>query len=270
MSMSSAAPVVLAIGAHPDDIELLFAGTLRLLVESGWQLRCVTMTGGDLGASSGTREAIRARRLAEAERAAAVLGGTHAWAGFHDMHVFYNAETLAATVEQIRQAAPEIVITHSPECYAVDHEQTATIARAACFGSGVPLFATGGAPAMRAVPALYYSDAVEDRDQFGRPVVPSFFVDVTDIFARRQEALACHASQRDWLRDYHGDDEFLASNERAARRRGQACGARYAEGFRQHLGAAFPQENRLGDALRRHIRHHAAARSGHLDPVLPP
>lgn len=248
-------PVVLAVGAHPDDIEFLFAGTLRLLVEANWGLRCVTMTGGDLGASAGTREAIRGKRLEEAARAAAVLGGTHTWAGFHDMHVFYNEETLRAVAELIRRATPTIVITHSPDCYALDHEQTAMIVRAACFAAGLPLLKTGSASPIPSVPALYYSDAIDDRDKFGRPVAPSFYVDVTRSFAKRQEALACHASQRDWLRAYHGEDEFLDSNERAARRRGQACGVTHAEGFRQHLGAAYPQENRLAAVLGESIRH---------------
>jgi LmbE family N-acetylglucosaminyl deacetylase len=157
-------------------------------------------------------------------------------------------------VDLVRQTAPSIVITHSPDCYAVDHEQTALIVRAACFGAGLRLWETGTPPLETGVPALFYSDAVEDRDKFGRPVVPAFHVDITSVFARRQDALACHASQREWLQQYHGDGDYLASNERAARRRGKACGVRYAEGFRQHLGAAFPQENRLAAALGTYFR----------------
>ena len=240
---------VLAVMAHPDDIELLCAGTVRLLVERGWELRCATLTGGDLGAPGGSRDAIRATRLAEAEAAARVLGGTYACAGLDDLTIHYCPEQLVAVTDLLRLFRPDVVITHSPECYMLDHEETAKLVRMACFAAGMQLF-PGAAPATgKGVPALYYADAFEGKDKFGRPVVGDFWIDVTSVFDVRQAALACHASQREWLRSHHGVDDYLNSNARLAREHGGRCGAELAEGFRQHLGHGYPQENVLGQAL---------------------
>ncbi len=235
--------------AHPDDVEFLCAGTLRLLVEQGWELHCVTLSGGDMGAPRGTREAIRATRLTEAESAARVLGGTYAWAGLDDLSIYYCPEQLEKVTDTLRRFAPDLVITHSPDCYMLDHEETSKLVRMACFGAGIPLFPGPTQATGKGVPALYYADALEGKDKFGRPIVADFWIDVTPVFDRRQEALACHASQRDWLRAHHGVDNYLATNEALARAQGERCGARYAEGFRQHLGHGYPQEDVLGAAL---------------------
>ncbi len=235
--------------AHPDDIEFLCAGTLRLLVARGWELRCVTLSGGDLGARGGSREAIREARLVEAREAAGVLGGTYDWAGLDDLAIYYCPEQLEKVTDALRRFAPDLVITHSPDCYMLDHEETAKLVRMACFGAGIPLFRGQAQPTGTGVPALYYADALEGKDKFGRPVVGDFWVDVTSVFEIRQAALACHASQREWLRSHHGADDYLRTNDRFARAQGERCGVRYAEGFRQHLGHGYPQHDVLGEAL---------------------
>jgi len=242
-------PAVLAAFAHPDDMELLCAGTLRLLADAGWRVAVVTLCGGDLGATSGTREAVRARRLKEAEAGAAEVGATYAWAGLDDFALHYAPAPLAAVTEQVRRAAPDVVLTHPPADYLADHEECSRLVRMACFAAGVPLYATSSPPTGKPVPALYYADALEGMDAFGRPLEPGFRIDVTASFAARERALACHASQREWLRAQHGIDEVLAENERLARACGARCGVRYAEGFRQHLGHGYPRENVLGRAL---------------------
>lgn len=240
---------VLAVMAHPDDIEFLCAGTLRLLVEAGWELRCVTLSGGDKGAPAGRPPEVRETRLAEAEAAAAILGGSYEWAGLEDLTIHYCPEHLERATDAIRRFRPDVVITHSPECYMLDHEETSKLVRMATFCAGIPLFSTPTPATGRAVPALYYSDAFGGVDRFGRPVIAGFKIEVTSVFDVRQQALACHMSQREWLRVHHGVDDYLATNERFARMAGEKAGARYAEGFRQHLGHGYPQENVLGEAL---------------------
>ena len=61
--------------------------------------------------------------------------------------------------------------------------------------------------------------------------------------------LCCHASQRDWLLAHHGIDEYVNTMQEGARTRGRDIGVEYAEGLRQHLGHAFPQENLLAEVL---------------------
>lgn len=250
----STPPRVLAALAHPDDIELLCAGTLRLLVERGWELRCVTLSGGDLGAPGGTRDAIRERRLAESARAAEVLGGDYRWAGLNDLAICYGPDQLETVTGMLRGFRPDLVITHSPDCYMLDHEETSRLVRTACFTAGMALF-PGETPATgKGVPSLYYTDAVEGKNKFGQPVMADFWIDVESVFATRQKALACHESQREWLRSYHGLDDYLAAGERFARQQGGNCGCELAEGFRQHLGHGYPQENVLAKELKAYVR----------------
>lgn len=251
-------PKVLAAMAHPDDIELLCAGTLRLLVNAGWELRCVTLTGGDMGAPAGTRDAIRERRLGEAARAASVLGGSFDWVGLDDLSIHYCPEQLEKVTDALRRFAPDLVITHSPSCYMIDHEETARLVRMACFAAGAPLF-PGTSPATgKGVPALYYADAVEGKDMFGHPVQADFWIDVTSVFDVRQEALACHASQQDWLRSHHGTADMLETNARCAHEHGARAAVQVAEGFRQHLGHAYPGRDVLAEALAGFVRRRSS------------
>lgn len=248
-----AKPKALAVMAHPDDVEFLCAGTLRLLVDCGWEMQCITVSGGDMGAPAGSREEARATRLREAENAARVLGGSYAWAGMDDLAIYYCPEQLQKVTDALRRFGPDLVITHSPQCYMLDHEETSKLVRTACFAAGIPLF-PGPTPATgKGVPALYYADAMDGKDAFGRPVTGDFWIDVASVFSVRQEALACHVSQREWLRSHHGVDDYLLKNEDCARRTGRMCGASHAEGFRQHLGHGYPQHNLLGEALDRFL-----------------
>ncbi len=246
-------PRVLAAFAHPDDIEFLCAGTLRLLVEAGWELRCVTLSGGDLGGAAGTRETIRARRLEEARAGAAVLGGSFEWAGMNDAEICYGPEQVRRLTEVFRRFEPDVILTHSPRCYMLDHEETAKLVRMAAFTMPIPLFPVAEPATSRGVPALYYADAMEGKDLFGEPVVADFWVDVGSTFSVRQRALACHESQREWLRAHHGEEDYLATGERLARLHGARAGVEFAEGFRQHLGHGYPQRDVLAEALREFV-----------------
>lgn len=241
---------VLAIMAHPDDIELSCAGTLRLLVERGWTLACATVCGGDLGALGGTRDAIRSRRLEESQAAAKVLGGTYRWVGINDLEVHYCPQQLRMVTDVIRHFQPAIVVTHSPDCYMLDHEETSRLVRMACFAAGVPLYDSGEEPpTANGVPALYYVDPLEGVDKFGTAVKASFHVNIESTLSFRQQALACHASQREWLKAHHGIDNYLDTGESLARDAGRIAGFPFAEGFRQHLGHGYPKQNVLAATL---------------------
>jgi LmbE family N-acetylglucosaminyl deacetylase len=141
-----------------------------------------------------------------------------------------------------------IVFTHPPSDYLVDHEMTSRLVRAACYAAGVPKIRTGedaAAPPAPGVPYLYYADLVEGKDIFGRPVAPGFYLDISEVIEVKVRMLACHASQREWLLRQHGMDHYLDSMTEWAARRGAEAGVTYAEAFRQHLGHAYPQDNKL-------------------------
>ncbi len=76
-----------------------------------------------------------------------------------------------------------------------------------------------------------------------------FTVNVADSFPRKREMLAEHASQREWLRQHHGMDDYLDAMERATRERGQRAGFAYGEGFRQYRGHPYPQSPLLQELL---------------------
>jgi hypothetical protein len=61
----------------------------------------------------------------------------------------------------------------------------------------------------------------------------------------KEEMLCCHQSQRNWLLKHHGMDNYVISMKKLGEKRGEQIGSRFAEGFRQHLGHAYPQDNIL-------------------------
>jgi len=244
--------VVLSIMAHPDDAEILCGGTLLLLAKRGWTVHIATATEGDCGSPDRSPEEIAAVRRKEAKRSAALLRGTWHWLGLRDLEVIYDRAAIRSATRLLRRVRPDVVITHSPSDYMIDHEETAKIARAACFNAPIPNAPVGSAASERpieTIPALYYADPVEGLDPFGIPLLPSIAIDTSEVIDEKAELLACHASQREWLRAHHGIDEYLERMKDWGRERGRTFGLAYAEGFRQHLGHAYPREDVLARAL---------------------
>jgi LmbE family N-acetylglucosaminyl deacetylase len=245
-------PTVLSILAHPDDAEMLCAGTLiRLAREKGCAVHIATMTPGDCGsATMGPDEIARVRR-AEGAAAAARIGATYHCVEQRDLRVFYTNESLDAVVRLLRTVRPDVVFTHNPHDYHLDHEMTSLVVRAATFAAPIPNFLPGeaGRPATEQIPHLFYCDPVEGKDPFGNPIPPAFAIDVSKQIEEKAEMLACHASQRDWLRKHHGMDQYIVSMKEWTAKQGQARGVAYAEGFRQHLGHSYPQGNILKEWL---------------------
>lgn len=243
---------VLAVMAHPDDIEFLCAGTLIRLKKLGYKIHMANVSAGDCGSMEQKPDEIARIRFAEARKAAAVVGATHYCVGSRDLLILYDAWHVRAAVELIRRVKPFLVITHSPTCYMADHEMTAELVRTATFIAGAPNFETLQTPAAKAasgVPYLYYADAVEHKDRFGKPALADFYIDVSGQMKTKERMLKCHASQRNWLIAHHGMDEYTATMKRWNAANGERCGVKYAEGFRQHLGHSYPQDNKLGELL---------------------
>ena len=168
-----------------------------------------------------------------------------------DLTIYYHERPLERVVQLLREVRPRIILTQSPLDYMLDHEQTSALTRAAAFAAAVPNFARGQgtAPALDHIPHLYYCDAIEGKDALGRDVEPAFRIDVSAVIEAKSAMLAAHASQREWLRRQHGMDQYLQAMRDWGARQGRALGVAYAEGFRQHLGHSYPQENLLGELL---------------------
>ena len=242
--------VVLGVFAHPDDAEFLCAGTLlRLVRQHGWQVHLATMTAGDCGSAELDPAQISRLRRTEAAQAAALLGGAYHCLEERDLLVMYNEQTLVRVTRLLRQVRPRLVLTHSPADYMLDHEMTSTVVRAAAFAAPIPNFLRGEAPPLDRIPHLYYCDPIEGKDALGHDVAPAFCIDISTVIEDKAAMLACHASQRQWLLKHHGMDQYLEAMRSWAARRGQTVGVWYAEGFRQHLGHSYPQNNLLAELL---------------------
>jgi LmbE family N-acetylglucosaminyl deacetylase len=246
------ADVILTVLAHPDDAEFLCAGTLiRLVREHGWEAHIASMTAGDCGSAELPPEEISRIRRGEGARAASLIGGTYHCLEQRDLLIAYNEPALERVTRLLRAVRPRIVLTHSPADYMLDHEMTSTLARAAAFGAPVPNFLRdrGHRPPLEHIPHLYYCDPIEGKDLHGREVTPDFAIDISAMIDTKADMLAAHASQRAWLLKHHGMDQYLQAMRDWGGQRGKACGVAYAEGYRQHRGHSYPQENLLGQLL---------------------
>jgi LmbE family N-acetylglucosaminyl deacetylase len=239
---------VLALHAHPDDVEFQCAGTLALLAEAGGAVTIATMTPGDCGSAELDAEAIAAIRRDEARAAAALIGADYLCLEFRDLAIFNDDEARRRVTEALRRSRPEVILTAPPIDYIADHEMTSLLVRDACFAASCPNYTTRQwepAPPLRKIPHLYFVDPLEGRDRQGQPVSAEFLVDVSRVFEAKRRMLACHASQRNWLLRQHGIDEYLEMQARWGAQRGAEIGVAQAEGFRQYRGHPYPQDNLL-------------------------
>lgn len=227
---------------------------MSLLANSGHRITIATMTPGDCGSRQYSPDETAAIRRAEAARAAALIGAGYRCLEFRDMAVFSDDASRRRVVELLRRVQPDIVLTASPVDYLSDHEATSALVRDACFAAPAPNYASGGGSALNAIPHLYFMDPVGGVDREGRPVPPDFFVDVSSSFERKREMLAEHASQRQWLLQHHGIDDYLEMMERWTRENGRRAGLELAEGFRRYKGHPYPQSALLEELLKGFVK----------------
>ena len=243
---------ILAIHAHPDDLEILAGGTLAHLAALGHRVVMVTMTPGDCGSDELGAEEASAVRRREAAASAARIGAEYYCAEFRDLAVFSDDVSRRRVTEVLRQVRPDLIITASPVDYMADHEAASQLVRDACFAAPVPNYATGlpgAAPPIRAIPHLYFADSLGSVDRDLRPIVPDFYVDVSATFETKKAMLAEHASQRNWLLQHHRVDDYLLQMERWTRTNGRRAGLELAEGFRRYKGHPYPESPLLEGLL---------------------
>jgi LmbE family N-acetylglucosaminyl deacetylase len=253
MEDRSSPPRILAIHAHPDDVEFQCAGTLALLKQMGCPVSIATMTAGDLGSAELSPPQIAAVRRKEAKASADLLGADYLCLEFGDLSIDADDASRRRVTEAVRRARPDIVLTAPPVDYHTDHEATSRLVRDALFAASIPFYRThqwDPAPPTERVPHLYYVDPIEGVDWFGQSVPFDFVIDTTSTFELKIKMLACHESQRAWLRRQHGVDEYLEMCRRWSEERGKPAGVTHGEAFRQHLGHPYPHSNRLGELLK--------------------
>jgi LmbE family N-acetylglucosaminyl deacetylase len=115
--------VALSFLAHPDDAEILCAGTLIRLRDAGWEVHIATATPGDCGTMDRNRWEISSVRTQEGAAAAKMIGATYHCLGEGDGLIVYDKPAIQKTVDLFRRIAPSLVFTHAPRDYMLDHEQ---------------------------------------------------------------------------------------------------------------------------------------------------
>lgn len=178
---------VLAIGAHPDDVELSCGGTIAKLVKQGHVVGLADLTEGELG-TRGSREI----RAAESAQAASVLGvAIRESLGIPDGNIELNEENRLKVIRLIRTYRPDVMLFSYPVDRHPDHEHSSTLCREAWFYAGLRKITTmaDGKPQEPFRPRAYYH--YMQWFEF----TPSFIVDVTDEFEMRMEAMQAFKSQ---------------------------------------------------------------------------
>lgn len=216
---------VLAIGAHPDDIELLCGGTMALYAQQGARVTFAIATNGEVGGPGDDPAPIARRRFEEATAATGALGADLIWMGYQDEMLFNTREVRERFIDAYRQARPDVVFVHSQEDYHPDHRTAGQVAIDARIPAAVPLVRTT-LPALDRIPHLFIMDTL---GAIGP--APELLVDVSATQATKERLLAIHDSQVEWMRIAYGDDYIVNAREQASLRARDA-GFAYAEGFR--------------------------------------
>ena len=235
--------IALSILAHPDDAEFVCAGTLALLAQKGWQTHIASMSPGNCGSAVMGPDEIAAIRRKEGAAAAEIIKGKFHCLESEDCFIRHDKATMLKAIGLIRKVRPTVIFTASPSDYLYDHEATSLIGRDAAFWSSVPNIRTEGFEPMQSIPYLYYCDPLDCETIFGEPVDPKTIVDISSVVETKAEMLASHASQRDWLIKQHGTDEYVIAMKSMGEQRGKQINCEYAEGFRQHVGNAYPKDD---------------------------
>ncbi len=236
---------VLAVGAHPDDVELGCGGTVALLARAGRRVGLLHLTRGEAGTRGTTAE-----RHAEAEAAAEALGAVELlFLDCGDGALRHGRVEEDALIEVLRRYRPEVILGPTPADRHPDHGRAHRLVADACFYSGLAARRAGELPPHR--PGAVYSYMQHD------PFEPAFVVDVTSVWEVKQRALDAYPSQIHPAGDESeadGRDEpitkvatadFRAAIEGRARHFGMLIGATYGEPFWSRLPLAVSDADTL-------------------------
>ena len=218
---------LLAVVAHPDDAELLCAGTLARAREDGAEIAICVLCRGDKGQPAKPIRNLAAVRRKEMKAAAALLGAELFLGEFPDGTLADNPAHRAKLIEIFRRFRPTLVLAHAPEDYHPDHRAASSLAEAASWFCASKGQQTKSAP-METPPALWFMDTIT-MSQF----LPEIYIDISQHTELKERLLRCHKSQlaRGKDGDFSPLEELMQVQFKA---RGMQSNVVAAEAFRQH------------------------------------
>ena len=221
---------VLAIGAHPDDLEFRCAGTLARYAGRGDKVFMVTTTIAELGNFELRRAETAAVRQREAAESAALIGAEYIGLKFEDNTVNpYDPVQQRTFVDLVRFTQPDVILCHHPQDYHTDHRNVPELVIYTAPLTGLTEWPTEH-PAWLGSPAVYFY-----ANSGGSYFDPTHYVDISSVFETKVAMLKSHASQLDFLKRYF-NMEVLETLEIEGRFWGMQAGVRYAEAFVQYKG----------------------------------
>jgi len=219
---------VLAVGCHPDDLEINAGGTLAKCAKRGDKVTMCVLGNGSAGHKIYSKEEIVAIRLEEATKSAAIIGAEYINLGVDDMFLRQNYDLLVKRLSDvIRKVRPDFIITHGPDEYMVDHSITNTITFDASMAATVDHYPSDHPeyPVFDKFTPIFLMENTFLINSF-----PEIFVDITDTFDTKVRMYEEHKSQIEWLRVHDGKD-LVEEMRICSRLRGVQCKTGYVEGF---------------------------------------
>lgn len=229
---------ILAIGAHPDDVEISCGGTLSKYKKQGHSIFIALTTSGNIGSNSHTREEIAAIRESEQLEAAKLLDAKVRFMRFDDQGLLDTAESRRSVLNAIRWANPDVIFTHCPFDASTDHAATSKIVSEVILSVGAKNVPSDEQPIDK-VPSLFYWDT-----SAGMGFLPEAYVDVTEVVDIKKQAMNKHTSQFEWMSVFMKEelDSFM---DILARFRGLQSNCKFAEAFIGHRLHGFMPNYKL-------------------------
>lgn len=224
---------ILALFAHPDDVEWHCAGTLLKYKQAGHKIFIALTTSGNTGSNAiASREEIAATREAEQLEAAKYLDAEVMFLRFEDESLFDTPETRRAVLTAIRWADPDVILTHHPEDHSTDHNVTSKLVTEV-------LLSVGGKHHPADLPPIEKKPHVFFEGK-------KCFVDISEQMDTKMQMLRCHRSQVGWMETFYEGQDFteqiVTINRMYAIWSGKGT---YAEGFEAHKILGYCADYRL-------------------------
>lgn len=220
---------VLAIGCHPDDLEIACGGTLRKYVEQGADVYMAHITNGNLGHVVIEPGPLAEIRIKEAENAGEILGAKEVInLDVGDLLVdSHDVRCIDQVADVVRYVCPDVIITHNDDDYMQDHTEASRLATNGSFTAGLSHRPRKYDPCSSFIP-VFFMDTLA-----GVNFQPTHYVDITNQIDTKLRALRCHESQLKWMLE-HDNIDFADMVKTCSKYRGYQCGVAFAEGFRPY------------------------------------
>lgn len=223
---------ILALLAHPDDVECICAGTLLKYRKAGHKIFIALTTSGNTGSNQiSSREEIAAIRESEMLESAKFLDAEVMFLRYEDESLFDTPETRRSVLTAIRWANPDIIFTHHPRDWSTDHNITSKLVTEVLLSVGGKLH-SADLPPIEKKPHVFFE---------GKKA----FVNIDDEMETKMKMLRCHKSQIGWMETFYAGKDFTEHISATAKMYGMWSGSKYAEGFEAHKVLSFCADYRL-------------------------